>query len=92
MSPIDPKPNRDEEDASRAAASLSVNILSRVIAILVLAALPVIAGYGLDNWLSTKWMVFVGCILAAMVFFVGIFSVSRQANQSLESIRKKRHT
>jgi NADH:ubiquinone oxidoreductase subunit K len=66
-------------------ASLSINILSRVMAILILAAIPVSIGLGIDRWLSTSWLVFIGAVLAAVIFFIGIFGVAKQANDSLQS-------
>ncbi|MDZ4849476.1 MAG: AtpZ/AtpI family protein [Pirellulaceae bacterium] len=77
----------DQHQDERRAINASVNAFSRVIAVMVLMVLPGIAGYFLDGWLGTRFLIVVGFILGMILAIFGLINIAKKANDEL---RKKR--
>ncbi len=62
----------------------SINVFSRVIAVMILMCLPGIAGYYLDQWLGTNFLIAIGFVLGMAFAVFGFLLVAKQANRELQ--------
>jgi uncharacterized protein YqhQ len=84
-----PTGESDENEAAREASAVAINLFSRVIAVLVLAILPIVAGYYLDRSLSTHFFIFFAAGLLPVIAVVGLLWVARLANRELRMGTRK---
>lgn len=77
----------DQQQDERRAINASINTFSRVIAVMIFMVLPGIAGYFLDGWLGTRFLITMGFILGMIFAIFGLINIAKQANDQL---RRKR--
>ncbi len=82
ISPI-PSQTPEEAEATRQATATGLNVFSRVLAVLVLSAAPLLIGYYLDRWLGWQLFIFVACIVSVGLALSGLFAIANQANREL---------
>jgi MFS family permease len=84
-------PNSDQEvaEATRKATSIGLNVLSKVFAILMLAAITVLAGYYVDQWLGWRFFIYIGSLLSVVIGIGGLLGIAKQANSALIDNTKK---
>ena len=77
MNPEEINPGSQPTKGQNNSASVAINALSRVLAVLVLGA--AVAGLGslLDSWLGTNYWMLVGVILGMLLAIPGLFLVAR---------------
>ncbi len=83
--------NQDQSDEDRTAMHTSINVFSRVIAVMVMMMMLGLVGFFLDKWLGTSFMIIVGFIAGMILAVFGLLFIARQANQELQTVTRKSH-
>jgi F0F1-type ATP synthase assembly protein I len=82
-------PSSQQSDEDRKRVHASVNAFSRVIAVMVMMMLPGVAGYFLDRWFGTRFLIVIGIILGLIIAIFGLIFVAKQANEELREKKNR---